>query len=73
MSIERCDRIVAQLAELKREDYGSLPPAERRRLIEALEEAHRLASVEEVIATAKAATTPKGGVIDRLRKGERSQ
>jgi hypothetical protein len=72
MSIDRADKIVAQLAELTREDYGALPPVERRRLIEALEEAHRIAKVEETVAEARDATTPKGGIVDRLNRGERS-
>ena len=73
MSIDRADRLVAQLGELTRADIGALPPAERRRLIEALEAAYRVARNEETVAEAKAATLPTGGVVDRLNKGERRQ
>jgi hypothetical protein len=70
MTIERSDRIVALLGKLTREDYGALPPVERRRLIESLEEVHRIAKTEEAVAEAKEATT---GVLADPKAGKRSQ
>src|SRR5262245_39782513 len=71
--ISRGDKIVTMLGELTRADYGALPPVERRRLIAALEEAHRIAKIEDTVAEAKKATTEPEGVLQRLRQGERSQ
>jgi hypothetical protein len=73
MSIDRADKIVTMLGGLTREDYGALPPAERRRLIAALEEAHRIAKVEETVADAKEAAAPKSGVLRDLTGGRGRQ
>jgi hypothetical protein len=50
MSIDRADKIVALLGELTRADIGALPPAGRQ-LLEALEEAHRVAATETILPT----------------------
>jgi hypothetical protein len=73
MSIDRCDRIVALLGELTRADIGALPPAERRRLLEALEEAHRIVSVETIFANAREATASRPGILRELKDGGRSE
>jgi hypothetical protein len=67
MSIDRADKIILQLGELTRADIGALPPAERRRLIDALEEAHRRARVENTVADAKEATATESGVLSDLK------
>ena len=64
------DKLIAQLRALRRDDVGALPPAERRRLIDALAEAHRLASVEQTVAEAKESTS---GVLTDLRDGRGRQ
>jgi hypothetical protein len=67
MTIDTVDKLIAQLRALQRDDIGALPPAERRRLIGALAEAHRIASIEQTVADAKA------GVLADLKAGGRSQ
>jgi hypothetical protein len=73
MSIDRADKIVALLGELTRSDIVALPPAERRRLLEALEEVHRIATTETIFADAREALAPKAGVLRALKEGNRSE
>jgi hypothetical protein len=64
MSINDSDKLVSALQALKREQARELPPAERRRLLESIEAAYRIAKAEEVVADAKEATL---GVIADLK------
>jgi hypothetical protein len=48
MSIDTADKLVAALQALDREQIHALPPAERRRLAEALVAAHRVAIAAEM-------------------------
>jgi hypothetical protein len=73
VSIDRADKIVSLLGELTRADIGALPPAERRRLLEALEEAHRIATTETIFADAREAMAPKTGILHDLTKDGRSR
>jgi hypothetical protein len=70
MTIDASDKLVAMLHALKREDVAALQPAERRRLIEALQNAHRIATTEHTVADAKEATS---GVLIELRDGRGRQ
>jgi geranylgeranyl pyrophosphate synthase len=60
MSIEKADRLVESLRALTREEIEGLPPGERRRLLEALQEA---------LLTARSAM----GVISELNDGRGRQ
>jgi hypothetical protein len=54
MTIETTDKLIAQLHARQREHVADLPPAEKRRLIEALEQALSVArSVAGVLAELK--------------------
>jgi hypothetical protein len=55
MTIEASGKLISQLQALKQEDIAALPPAEKRRLIEALEAVHRVATWEETAARVREA------------------
>jgi hypothetical protein len=71
MTIDGSDKLIAALQALTREQVAALPPAERRRLCEALEAAHRIAATEAIIADAKSAF--KSGVLRDLTKDGRGR
>jgi hypothetical protein len=54
MTIDTADKLVAALQALQREEVQALPPAERRRLIESLIAAHRVAIGAEMTPQGKA-------------------
>jgi hypothetical protein len=72
MNLEASDKLIAQLQAFDRAAIACLPPAERRRLLEALEAAHRVVSVETIVANARDAEARQTGVLAILREGERS-
>jgi hypothetical protein len=63
-NIDASDKLIATLQALKREDVAALPPGERRRLVEALEQAHRIATTESIVADAQEGTS---GVLADLK------
>jgi hypothetical protein len=66
MTIDASDKLITSLQALTRDEVQALPPAERRRLIESLIAAHRVA------LSATMTPEPEKGVLRRLKEGERS-
>jgi hypothetical protein len=66
MTIDASDRIIAALQALDASKVAELPPAERRRLVEALATALRMASTENIVADAREAMS---GVLAELKDG----
>jgi hypothetical protein len=60
MAIDALDKLVGKLQALTREEVKALSPAERRRLIEALIAAHRVAISTEM-------TPPSAGLLADLK------
>jgi hypothetical protein len=63
VTIDTADRLIAALQALQREEVQALPPAERRRLIESLIAAHRVAIAAEMTPPAG-----KAGVLADLKE-----
>ncbi|HEY7550653.1 MAG TPA: hypothetical protein VH913_14195 [Hyphomicrobiaceae bacterium] len=66
MSIDTSDKLIAALQGLDAAQVAGLPPAERRRLVEALEQAHRAAKGATVMDA-------KAGVLADLKDGRGRQ
>jgi hypothetical protein len=67
VNIEASDKLIDTLQALDATKVAELPPAERRRLVEALEQAHRVAEGEATVAGAKS------GVLRDLTKDGRGR
>jgi hypothetical protein len=67
-TIDASDRLIAALWALSREQIDALPPAERRRLVEALDHALRIAKGEDAVVA-----RARSGVLADLRDGRGRQ
>lgn len=65
MPITNVDRLEGALAAMTREDIAALPPARRERLKATL-------GAWECLCTEMVQPKPNGGILDRLKEGERS-
>jgi hypothetical protein len=70
MPVTNVDRLEAMLATVGQADVAALSPAERRRLADGCRRVALLATPE---ATDEPKAAEAEGVLDRLKRGERSQ
>jgi hypothetical protein len=71
MAVTNLDRLEAMLAAVGLHDVEVMSAGERQRLSAELQRVYRIVEGERVVDDARKATAP-AGVLDRLKRGERS-